>query len=164
MTSANENTVSTNEFEQSITVAAPVDDIFDFVSDVKNVPQYLPTVKSAQPQQGERIRTQGQAGERSYDSDGHFRVDKQAHRLEWGSDGENDYSGWLEVQGDGGAQSQVKVHIHYAPKPEVLQHMVERSPSHSFESAMNEGISKTLESIKRICEGKGGKEEIEANK
>jgi len=42
--------------------------------------------------------------------------------------------------------------------------MVERSPGHSFESAMNEGISKTLESIKRICEGKGGKEEIEANK
>lgn len=42
--------------------------------------------------------------------------------------------------------------------------MVERSPEHSFESAMNEGISKTLESIKRICENQGGKEEIEANK
>lgn len=158
------DTVSTTEFEQSITVAAPADGIFNFVSDVKNVPEYLPTVKSAQSQQGERIRTQGQAGDRSYDSDGHFRIDKQARRIEWGSDGENDYNGWLEVQGDGGAQSQVKVHIHYAPKPEVLQHMVERSPGHSFESAMNEGISKTLESIKRICEGTGGKEEIEVNK
>ena len=42
--------------------------------------------------------------------------------------------------------------------------MAERSPNHSFESVINEGISKTLESIKRICEGKGGKEEIEANK
>ncbi len=164
MTSANENTVTTTEFEQSITVAASADGIFDFISDVKNVPQYLPTVKNAQPQQGERIRTQGQAGDRSYDSDGHFRVDKQAHRLEWGSDGENDYSGWLEVQGNVGSQSQVKVHIHYAPKPEIVQRMVEHSPDHSFESAMYEGISKTLESIKRICEGKGGKEEIEANK
>ena len=164
MNSGNENTAKTTEFEQSITVAAGADSIFDFISDVKNVPQYLPTVKNAQPQQGERIRTQGQAGDRSYDSDGHFRVDKQSRRLEWGSDGENDYSGWLEVQGSGGSQSEVKVHIHYAPKPEVLQHMVERSPEHSFESAMNEGISKTLESIKRICEGKGGKEEIEANK
>lgn len=155
---------STTEFEQSITVAAPADGIFDFISDVKNVPQYLPTVKSAQPQQGERIRTQGQAGDRSYDSDGHFRVDKQARRIEWGSDGENDYRGWLEVQGDSGSQSQVKVHIHYAPRPEILQRMVERSPDHSFESVMKEGITKTLESIKRICEGKGGKEEIEANK
>jgi len=158
------NSASTTEFEQSLTVAAPADDIFDFISDVQNVPQYLPTVKSAQPQQGERIRTQGQAGDRSYDSDGHFRVDKQARRIEWGSDGENDYRGWLEVQGDSGSQSEVKVHIHYAPRPEILQRMVERSPDHSFESVMKEGISKTLESIKRICEGKGGKEEIEANK
>lgn len=164
MNSANENTVSTTEFEQSITIAATADGIFDFISDIRNVPQYLPTVKNAQPQQGERIRTQGQVGDRSYDSDGHFRVDKQARRLEWGSDGENDYNGWIEVQGDGGSQSQIKVHIHYAPKPETVQRMAERSTGHSFESAMNEGISKTLESIKHICEGKGGKEEIEANK
>ena len=154
---------SANEFEQSITVDAVADNVFDFVSDVKNVPQYLPTVKNAQPQQGERIRTQGQVGERTYDSDGHFRVDKQSHRIEWGSDGENDYNGWLEVQ-EQGSRSLVTVHIHYSPKPEVLQRMVERSPDHSFDSVMNEGISKALESIKRICEGTGGKEEIEANK
>ena len=154
---------SANEFEESITVDAVADNVFDFVSDVKNVPQYLPTVKNAQPQQGERIRTQGQVGERTYDSDGHFRVDKQSHRIEWGSDGENDYNGWLEVQ-DQEARSLVTVHIHYSPKPEILQRMVERSPDHSFDSVMNEGISKALESIKRICEGTGGKEEIEANK
>ncbi len=163
MDSAKANTPSTTEFEQSIAVAAPAEGIFNFISDVKNVPQYLPTVKNAEPQAGERIRTQGQAGERTYDSDGHFRVNKQAHRIEWGSDGENDYGGWLEVQGDGESRSQVKVHIHYAPKPETLQRMVERSPDHSFESVMAEGISKTLESIKHICEGTGGKIEIEAN-
>jgi len=164
MTSTGTNSVKTTEFEQSITVAAPADAIFDFISDVRNVPQYLPTVKNAQPQEGERIRTQGQAGEREYDSDGHFRADEQARRLEWGSDGENDYSGWLEVHSEGAERSQVKVHIHYSPRPETLQRMVEHSPSHSFESVMDEGISKTLESIKQICEGKGGKEEIEANK
>lgn len=156
------NSANKTDFEQSITVDAPADGIFDFVSDVQNVPQYLPTVKNAQPQQGERIRTQGQVGERSYDADGHFRVDKAGRRLEWGSDGENDYSGWLEVQGDE-SQAQVKVHIHFAPKPERVRAMAERSGG-SFESAMDEGITKTLESIKRLCEGRGGKEEIEANK
>lgn len=163
MSSANQSTASTTEFEQSITVAAPADSIFDFISEVRNAPQYMPTIKNAEPQPGERIRTQGQSGGRSFESDGHFRVNKQARRIEWGSDGENDYNGWLEVQADGGSRSQVKVHIHYAPRPEMLQHMAERSPGHSFESAMNEGISKTLESIKRICEGTGGKVEIEAN-
>ena len=163
MDSAKSTNVNTTEFEQSIDVQASADSVFDFISDVKNVPQYLPTVKNAQPQQGERIRTQGQVGDRTYDSDGHFRVDKQARRIEWGSDGENDYRGWMSVQGSGDS-SQVKVHIHYSPKPEVLQRMQERSQGNSFESAMNEGISKTLESIKNICEGKGGKKEIEANK
>lgn len=155
--------VQISDFEQSIEVHAPADQIFSFLADVKNVPQYLPTVRSAQPQQGERIRTQGQAGEHSYDSDGHFRIDQQAHRLEWGSDGENDYNGWMQVQDLGNSQSEVRVHIHYHPAAETAQHMAEQAPEQSFESAMNEGIAKTLESIKRICEGQGGKEEISAN-
>lgn len=162
MTAESENSVKTTDFEQSTIVNADADAIFEFLSDVRNVPQYLPTVKNAEPQQGDRIRTQGQAGDHPYDSDGHFRVDQQARRLEWGSDGENDYRGWMEVQSQG-AQSQVKVHIHFAPPAQMAQKMAERSPDHSFESAMNEGIGKTLESIKRICEGTGGKQEIEAN-
>jgi uncharacterized membrane protein len=160
MTSA--QSIQTTEFEQSVMVAAPADQIFDFLADVRNVPQYLPTVRDAQPQQGDRIRTQGQAGDHSYDSDGHFRANQQARRLEWGSDGENEYSGWLAVQ-ENGSQSQVTVHIHFAPRPEMAQKMAERSPGHSFEAAMGEGITKTLESIKRICEGQGGKAEIAAN-
>jgi uncharacterized membrane protein len=83
--------LTTTDFEQSIAVSAPADSIFGYLADVRNVPQYLPTVKNAQPQEGERIRTQGQAGEHSYDSDGHFHIDQVARRLEWGSDGENEY-------------------------------------------------------------------------
>lgn len=156
--------VQTSDFEQSIDIAASAEQIFDFLADVRNVPQYLPTVRAAQPQQGERIRTQGQVGDHTYDSDGHFRIDRQARRLEWGSDGENDYGGWMEVQEQGQSQSQVTVHIHYAPAPEMAEKMAEQSPGHSFEAAMNEGIGKTLESIKRICEGQGGKQEISANR
>ncbi len=160
MTSAQHN--QTTDFEQSTTVNAPADRIFEYLSDVRNVPQYLPTVTHAEPQSEGRIRTQGHAGDREYDSDGHFHVDQQRKRLEWGSDGENEYGGWMEVSGTGD-QSEVKVHIHYAPPAEMKQRMEEQSPQHSFESAMNEGIGKTLESIKRICEGTGGKQEISPN-
>lgn len=156
-------TAKTTEFEQSIEVSAPADKIFEYLADVQNVPEYLPTVKRAEPQQGERIRTQGQVGEKNYDSDGHFRPNKEAKRIEWGSDGENDYGGWLQVKDNGGTNSQVTVHIHYNPNPEKLKHMSESSPEHSFEAAMDEGIGKTLQSIKRICEGQGGKQEISPN-
>jgi uncharacterized membrane protein len=162
MTSSNPRAVRTTEFEQSTTIAAPADNVFDFMADVSNLPKYLPTVRSAQPQEGERVRTQGQAGGHSYDSDGHFRIDRLSKRIEWGSDGENDYGGWMEVDGDR-EQCKVTVHIHYAPPAEMAQKMAEQSPEGSFESAINEGIGKALESIKNICEGKGGKQEIEAN-
>lgn len=161
MTSSKERSATT-DFEQSITVNAPADRIFTFLSDVRNVPQYLPTVTNAEPQSDERIRTQGHAGEHEYDADGHFRIDRQRNRLEWGSDGENEYGGWMEVNGNGNT-SEVKVHIHYAPRSETKQRMEEQSPQHSFESAMNEGIGKTLQSIKQICEGTGGKQEISPN-
>lgn len=163
MDSVNESTATKTDFEQSITVNAPAEGIFAYVSNVQNVPEYLPTIKSAQPQQGERIRTQGQVGEKTYDADGHFRVNRESRRLEWGSDGENEYGGRLEVREQGDSQSEVSVYIHYNPRPETLQRMIEKSPDHSFEGAMNEGIQKTLESIKRICEGTGGKQEISPN-
>lgn len=163
MTAAQPRAVQTTDFEQSIRVAAPVDDVFTYLADVRNVPQYLPTVKHAEPQQGDRIHTQGQVGEHSYDSDGHFRIDHQNHRIEWGSDGENDYRGRMEVQGDGDSECTVRVYLHYAPPAEMAQRMAEQSPGHSFEAAMNEGIGKTLESIRRNCEGEGGKVEISPN-
>lgn len=38
------------EYEQSMAMAASPEAIFDFVSDIENLPKYLPTTKSAQPQ------------------------------------------------------------------------------------------------------------------
>jgi len=151
------------QFEQTIAVDASADGVFDFVSDVRNVPQYLPAIERAEPQQGERIHTQGHIGERPIDSDGYFRVNRAERRMEWGSDGENDYRGWLAVSGDG-SRAEVKVHIDYAPPPQMQQAMAARTPGGSFESAMYEGIGKTLISIKNLCEGRGGKEELEVNR
>jgi uncharacterized membrane protein len=98
-TSAQQRPVQTTDFEQAIAVNAPADRIFEYLSDVRNVPEYLPTVTHAEPQSGERIRTQGHAGEHEYDSDGHFHLDRQLNRIEWGSDGESEYGGWLQVKG-----------------------------------------------------------------
>lgn len=42
MTSAQQRPVQTTDFEQSITVNAPADRIFEYLSDVRNVPEYLP--------------------------------------------------------------------------------------------------------------------------
>ena len=148
------------EYERSITINATRQQIEDFVSDVDNLPKYVPTTKSAQPQQGERVRVQGETPNgHKYDADGYFHRDDSTHRLEWGSDGENNYKGWLEFKGSStDAPSQVTVHLTIDPPPQVSEQMAQQKGSQ--DAAIEEGLDKSLQSIKNVLEGKGGKEEV----
>ncbi len=145
------------EYERSITINASRKQIEDFVSDFNNLPKYVPTTKSAQPQEGERVRVQGEAPNgNKYDADGYFRVNESKNRLEWGSDGENQYAGWLEFKGDNTqGPSEVTVHLSLTPPRKVSEEMSKRAGSP--DNAINDGIQKSLESIKNQLEGTGGK-------
>ncbi|MBA3943062.1 MAG: SRPBCC family protein [Herpetosiphonaceae bacterium] len=145
-----------SEYEESVSVHASSEDVFKFVSDIHNLPKYLPTIKGAEPEGGERVQVHGEARGHKYDNDGKFRVDHAQHRIEWSSDGENDYSGWLEVKGQG-ASSQVTVHLHFNPKPQQDRRLAE--PTGSRDETMQEGLEAALKSIQNILEGHGGKEE-----
>lgn len=107
------------EYERSITINATRKQIEDFVSDFRNLPKYVPTTHSAQAQPGDRVRVQGETPTGlKYDADGYFRVNESKNRLEWGSDGENQYSGWLEFKGSNTtAPAEVTVHLSATPPP-----------------------------------------------
>jgi uncharacterized membrane protein len=81
------------EFEKSIIVNASSDQVFAFVSDVKNLPQYLPTVRQAEKAGHERIHMEGQAPGQKYNDTGFFRVDETARRMEWGAENKSSYQG-----------------------------------------------------------------------
>ena len=140
----------TGEYEETLTVNADAATVFDFVADIRNMPKYLPTTTAAQPQGEERVRVQGEANGKSYDSDGYLRPDRAAKRLEWGAD-EGYYSGWMQVS-EAGAASSVTIHISLrdsfdgAPAPEQVL----------------EGLRAGLESIRNHVEGSGGKVESSA--
>ena len=136
------------DYEHSQTVQAPAADVFAFVSDVAKLPSYLPTTKSAQPDGQGRVRVQGEANGNSYDSDGYFRADQGAMRLEWGAD-ERYYSGWLTVD-DQGQSSQVTVHLSWTQDPGVP------------EDNVREGLQAALASIQNQVEGQGDKVEPSA--
>ena len=153
-----------SEFEHSTTIDASPDDVYAFMSKVENLPKYLPTTHGAQPQQGDRVRVQGEAQGHEYDADGYFRTDKDAHRIEWGAD-EQYYSGWLEVTGQGD-NSTMTVHLSFSGGPPAGQG---DAPSDENNNAPNrdeiqEGLVKSLESIKNFVEEgrSGGKEEPSA--
>lgn len=144
------------EYEHSAFVQASPEAVFDYISDVGNMPQYLPTTHHAEPQGEGRVRVQGEAKGHQYDSDGWIRVDQTEFRMEWGSDGEHHYTGWMEVEGDE-AGSEVTVHLSFEPRPEEKERMAEGAGSHN--AAIQQGLEAALKSIKNLVEGKGGKVE-----
>ena len=154
------------EYEQSQAVDAPPDEVFAWLSDVGNLSKYLPPVvdssiegPSAEGVPGQRIRTTleypGQ-GERTFDAEGYLAVDAQERRMEWGAEAGRDYSGWLTVAQHGEGASEVVVHLSFGERsaePEIQEESAEdRDP-------LSEGISATLESVRRQIEEGAGKVE-----
>ena len=150
------------EYEQTQVVAASPDEVFAWVSDVGNMPKYLPPIKeasiegeSAPGTPGERVRMRGEIPDRGeFESEGYLSVYESARRMEWGAEVSRDYSGWLTVaEADGG--SEVTVHLSFGERSvegEIRQESGEdRDP-------LGEAVGATLESIRRqIEEGARGR-------
>ena len=144
------------EYERTMAMRASPDEVLAFISDVRNMPEYLPTTKGAQPQGEGRVRVQGEAHGHKYDSDGYLRRDPEGKRLEWGAD-EGYYSGWMQVRPDGASGCSVTVHISLRGAPPGAD--PGRKPS---DAEIDEALVKSLRSIRNPVEGTGGKEEPSA--
>jgi hypothetical protein len=150
-----------SEYEHSATIQSSGQEVFDFVSNVSNLPLYLPTVQKAMSQGDDRVRVQGQAGDRQYDSDGYYHVDKGRKRMEWGSDGENQYRGWLEVKdGESATTATVTAHLSFEPRQDTKEQLDRQSGD--YHRTIQEGLENALRSIRNLCEGRGGKVESSA--
>jgi hypothetical protein len=144
----------------------PPEEVFAWLSDVGNLPRYLPPVvdssvdgPSAEGVPGQRIRTTleypGEGGD-TFDAEGYLSVDDGERRMEWGAESGRDYSGWLTVANHGEGGSEVVVHLSFGDRsagPEIE----ERSPE--GRNPLAEGVSATLESIRRQIEEGSGKVE-----
>lgn len=148
-----------SRYKASLTVHAPAEKVFAFVSEVDNMPKYLPTTKKAETEGTDRVRVEGTANGHSYDQDGNFHVDAAKHSMRWSSDGERKYSGHLEVVPQG-HNSEVTVHLQFDPSAKAKEEMAATAGSH--DAAIQDGLEKALISIQHAVEGKGGKVEPKA--
>ena len=142
------------EYSDRIDVAAPADAVFAFISDIGNLPKYLPTVHGAHAHGTDRGEVDGTANGHRYASTGWLKSDPATRLMSWGSDGKNDYAGKMSVQGDGQA-SQVECTLRFTPTPAIKDAMDEHQGGPA--AAMVDGLRASLGSIKRLCEGTGGK-------
>jgi uncharacterized membrane protein len=130
------------DFSGTTTVTASEDVLFDFLSDVGNLPRYFARMQSAESGSGEEVHTTATLPDGTkVEGTAWFRVDHDARHLAWGSEGDSDYHGYLDVRGRE-AGSEVEVHIHTNRVDEG-------------DDSVQEGIDKTLISIKMLVEDRG---------
>lgn len=143
-----------SHYESQTTIRAGADEIFAFVKEPENMPQYLPTVEGAHGQGQGRVEVEGDAAGHHYKSDGWFKVDDAERTMSWGSDGEHKYTGRLDVRPLEG-QSQISVTLDFEPNPGEEKAFDEQMGGR--DETIQNGLRAALESIKNRFEGGGGK-------
>ena len=100
------------DFTGTTTVSVPTTALFDYLSDVANLPKYFSRMTSARPGDGEEVKTTAKMPDGTeVQGDAWFRVDQDAQRIEWGSEGQSEYSGSLDVRSSGeGSEVEVRLH------------------------------------------------------
>ena len=113
--------------------------LFDYLSDISNLPRYFARMTSAQKGDGDEVLTTAKMPDGTeVEGRAYFRVDTSAQRLEWGSEGPSEYSGSLDVAADGDG-STVSVTLN-------------TSRTHEGDPEVQQGIDETLASIKSQAE------------
>lgn len=110
-----------HDHEMTQLVDAPPDRLFDVLADVRNLPRYMHRMADAQPAGGDAVRVVARLPDgQEVTGEAWFRCDRARRRIEWGSEGPNDYHGWLEVRDhEAGAEVQVHLHTHRVADGEV---------------------------------------------
>jgi uncharacterized protein YndB with AHSA1/START domain len=105
------------DYEASTTVQVDPDRLFAYLSDVEQLPAYLPRLTEAHATHDDKvdvtavIQPEGEA-RREVEAEAWMEVVEPGRKLRWGSPGPNDYRGELDVDAADGDSSVLTVRLH----------------------------------------------------
>ncbi|HLU30077.1 MAG TPA: SRPBCC family protein [Glycomyces sp.] len=88
------------------------DTLFGFLADPRNLPRYFPEMTVAEPQGGESVHVEANVHGEHVEGQAWVRPNTDERRLEWGSEGPDDYHGELRVDELAPGRSQITVSLH----------------------------------------------------
>ncbi len=122
------------EYEQTGTIMAEPDALFDYLAEVRNLPEYLPILTEAEAAGPDlAVVTTDIHGDEQH-TEGWLHIDGLERRMEWGT--REGYNGWLQVEpDDAGTGSVVTIHL-----------------AQDHDSDADDDLIETLDNIRRLAE------------
>jgi carbon monoxide dehydrogenase subunit G len=87
------------QHEHTEHVAAAPDAVFAAISDVRNLPRFVPQITAARPKDGNHVEIDARYEGRVQHGETSFHADPAERRIEWTSP--SGYRGWMSVAPDG---------------------------------------------------------------
>jgi carbon monoxide dehydrogenase subunit G len=110
------------EHEHTHHVAARADKVYAALSDVSNLPHYVPQLTRAERHDGDKVTVEARYAGHTQQGEAWFKAADAERRIEWGAEG-SDYHGWIQVDPDGEG-SRLTLYVATArgdaPDPEVM--------------------------------------------
>jgi len=122
------------QHEHTEHVAATPDAVYAAISDVGNLPAYVPQMTGARESDGGKVEVDARYGGHEQHGEATFRRDDGARRIEWRAG--SGYHGWMQVDADGEG-SRLTLFLD-TPHP----------------SASDQDVAATLDAIRRLVESK----------
>jgi carbon monoxide dehydrogenase subunit G len=97
------------EHEHTEHVAASPDAVYAAISDVRNLPRFVPQMTGARPTDGDHVEIDARYEGREQHGEASFSADPEQRRIEWSA--ASGYHGWMSVEPDGGG-SRLTLFLH----------------------------------------------------
>jgi len=134
------------EYEAERAMPAPAEVVFDTVADRDLLGEWLPGSLHVTGAGHDLVHAEGTAEGRDLHAEGVFGADREQLRVEWGSRGEGDYAGWVQVYTTTSEASSVTLHLSFfANHPQAHPGPAARE----LQSAMEESLRRLEELVRR---------------
>lgn len=143
------------DFESKVNIDVDPNEVFEYISDAQNLPNYLPMMHCAHHIGKDRVRVDGTVLGKHYCREGWFKVSGADHRLEWGSRSGRDYRGWIDIGVTPESGSNLIVHLHFNPAPHMIREM--EANGGDWEVIIQESLDRTVLTLKELLEAPSAK-------